>query len=346
MTQKRLGRDTRLEWLRLFGAFATVWIHVCADAVVLVDFDSTRWWLINYSESASRWGGSAIFLMIGGAILLQRDSTTEPVRFVAERLRRLLPGIVFWTLFYLAWRAWRTGLPPWPQVLVQVVRGEAYYHLWFLYMLVGMMVVVPLLRCVLVAEARMGWYLLGVAAALSMIESATMVWLNAGQASFLGLFPLFVVHFVAGHLCYQRNWRIHPLWLLAGLLLLPVLIAGSLAAWYPLVGERAFALAYSNRGPLVMMLAACVFIAGMMWLPRDSERWRWYRRGVAPVAHAGLGIYMVHPFWITTLADWGYSVHRWQSVWAIPLLICAVYGLSVLSVLAIARLPGGRTVVL
>lgn len=95
-----------------------------------------------------------------------------------------------------------------------------------------------------------------------------------------------------------------------------------------------------------MLLAFSVFIAGLMLLPRDAERWRWYRRHAAPVAHAGLGIYMVHPFWITTLADWGYSVHRWQSVWAVALLICAVYALSVLSVLAIARLPGGRKVVL
>ncbi len=343
---RRIGRDTRLEFLRLLGAFATVWIHVCADAVMAVDLESTRWWLINYSEAASRWGGSAIFLMIGGALLLSRDSTSEPLRFVGERLRRLLPALVFWTLFYLAWRAWRTGLPAWPEVAVEIAQGTPYYHMWFVYMLVGMMLVVPVLRCVVLAKPYMAWYLLAVCALLTVVDAMVAVWLGSGHASFFGLVPLLVVYFLGGHLCYQRNWRIHPGWLLAMMLLLPFLIANVLGGLYPLVGERAFAFAYSNRGPLVMMLAFTVFIAGLMWLPRDAERWSWYRRRAAPVAHAGMGIYMVHPFWIATLADWGISVHRWPSVWAVVLLICAVYALSVLSVLVIARLPGGRKVVL
>lgn len=344
--RQRVGRDTRLELLRLLGAFATVWIHVCADAVMVVDLDSTRWWLINYSEAGSRWGGSAIFLMIGGALLLSRDSISEPVRFVGERLRRLLPALLFWTVFYLGWRAWRSGLPPWPDVAVEIAQGIPYYHMWFVYMLVGMMLVVPLLRCVVVAKPYMAWYLLTVCAVLTVIDAAVAVWMGVSHASFLGLFPLFVVYFLGGHLCYQRKWSIHPGWLIVVMLLVPFIIANVLGGLYPLVGERAFGFAYSNRGPLVMVLAFSVFIAGMMWLPPDAERWQWYRRYAAPVAHAGMGIYMVHPFWIGTLADWGFTVHRWPSVWAIPLLICTVYLLSVLSVLAITRLPGGRKVVL
>lgn len=344
MVMELMERDARLDVLRLIGAFAVVWIHVCAEAVLQVDLSSAAWWLVNLSDAASRWS-PAIFLMIGGALLLGRDSMRHPVAFVQARWARLVPAVVFWTAFYLAWRLWRGGLPDWSTLFVEWWRGEPYFHLWFLYMLLGMMLVVPLLRCVVVADnPRLAWYMLAVCALVTVVEATSRVLLGQRHASFLGFFPLFMVFFLGGHLIYRSHLKVAWWVLLGGALLCAVLVALAVGGLYPLIGERAFVLMYSDRGPLVMLSAFCVFAALLAALPRDGSDWRWYRQGGVQVAQVGLGVYALHPFWITTLADVGLGVQP-LGFWSIPLVSVLVYILSVASSLCLSRLPGLERVV-
>ena len=86
--------------------------------------------------------------MISGALLLDPERPQDARH--SRRVARICAPLLFWTLFYLLWRTaldWiddgRLDLSFWPRKLAH---GEPYYHLWYLYMIVGLYLFAPLVR--------------------------------------------------------------------------------------------------------------------------------------------------------------------------------------------------------
>ena len=95
--------------------------------------------------------------MISGALLLDPERPQD-ARFYSRRVARICAPLLFWTLFYLLWRTaldWiddgRLDLSFWPRKLAH---GEPYYHLWYLYMIVGLYLFAPLVRALAARSSR------------------------------------------------------------------------------------------------------------------------------------------------------------------------------------------------
>lgn len=333
--------DIRLDWLRVFGSFAVVVLHVSADYVVSGgDASSARWWVANLFDSASRWAGDAIFLMIGGALLLSRPSEQAPFAFASARMRRVLPALLFWSAFYLGWRWLRSDGMALAEVMRMLVQGKPHYHLWFLYMLTGMYLATPLLRAVLASAAPgMQRYLLLTCLGYTLFESYARAWYGLPYASFASLVPLFFVHFLLGHHLYENPPKLAPRVLVLCFAGCVAVVAVGAALAMPAIGMRGVDLFYMGRGLPVIAMAACVFSIGLACLREDGIWRRWHARGGGAIAGLALGIYVIHPFWIEVVAAFGVVVTRWHSLVAIPMLSVLVYVLSLASVFAMSRVP-------
>jgi surface polysaccharide O-acyltransferase-like enzyme len=137
-----------IRWITALRALATigvVQIHVAAAAVVLErPIGSTAWWVGNLVDAASRWC-VPVFVLISGALLL--DAAKEsPATFYRRRARRLLVPILFWTVFYFALQSFLGKPMTTGWVLERLAAGRPYYHLWYLYMVIGLYGATPLLR--------------------------------------------------------------------------------------------------------------------------------------------------------------------------------------------------------
>lgn len=333
-------RDVRLDLLRILGSFAVVTVHVSAGAVGTVDTSSLSWWLANFSNGGSRWG-NAVIMMVGGAILLGRASEHAPLQFALGRFARLLPAVLFWSAFFLLFRAWTEGLPPVGEIAIELMRGMPYYHLWFLYMMLGMYLAIPLLRPILNSPNRsLHYYLLALCAGLTMAEGLARIVLDMSHASFPGLFPIYLVYFVGGYLLYRDRPPISPLVLTVTIVLSFSLVAIGVAALYPVIGEPVFKLMYTNRGPLVIIGTFALFLLVLRILPDESQSSApWHRHGGAMLARVTLGIYALHPFWIVMLAREEWSAMHLKAVWVVPTFSILVFGLSAASALLLARIP-------
>ena len=332
------GVDARLNLLKLLAAFAVVLVHTTMVRVSQVDVHSAGWWFSNLSDAAGRIG-SAMFAMVGGAVLLARPSEDAPWRFIGQRLARLLPAVVFWSGFYFLWRDWMWGGIDWAVVRRDLVLGSPWYHLWFMYMMLGLYLVAPALRFVVrgVGDGP-GWvYVLVVAAGMTWFAAAAQTLQELSHASFVGLVPLFVVYFMAGHYLRRRPVAVPTsvLWLVAMLCVAAMAVG---VAWsHPWLREWAFVLFYSNRGPFAMGLTFCVFLWAMRLQPQTIPGW------VNSLGKVTLGVYAIHPFWIDMLARWGWSLQRAGDAWV--LLTLLVFTLSMLTSLCLFAIPGVRRLV-
>ena len=332
------GVDPRLNLLKLLAAFAVVVVHTTMVRVSQVDVHSLGWWAANAADAAGRFG-SAMFAMVAGAVLLARPSELAPGRFIAQRLARLLPAVVFWSVFYFAWREWMWGGITGAVIAHDLLLGSPWYHLWFMFMMLGLYLALPALRFAVlgVGEGR-GWvYLLALAAGMTWFASMAQTLQRLSHASFVGLVPFFAVYCWAGYYLLRKRVVV-PAWAVwMGMVTTVAAMAAGVAWSYPWLQEWAFVLFYSNRSPFAMLLTLCLFLL-VLRLPAQAVP-AWVNRcgGVT------LGVYAIHPFWIDMLARWGWSLQRAGDAWL--LWSVAAFALSLLTALVLSALPGVRRVV-
>jgi surface polysaccharide O-acyltransferase-like enzyme len=88
--------DRRLDALRVAACFLVVLLHSASKAFYAF---GPRWWRSNIWDSVAP-VSIPLFFMISGATLLTK---TEPLsELVLKRLSRILPPLLFWSMFYLA----------------------------------------------------------------------------------------------------------------------------------------------------------------------------------------------------------------------------------------------------
>ncbi|WP_081056208.1 acyltransferase [Burkholderia vietnamiensis] len=130
--------DRRVDALRVVACFLVVLLHVSSESFVRY---SPAWNASNCYESLSR-ACVPIFFMISGANLLRKN---EPLgTFLSKRVLRVIPPLVFWSLFYLWWLDFNnvhTG-----NWILAIIAGPTMFHLWFFYVIFGIYLVVPAMR--------------------------------------------------------------------------------------------------------------------------------------------------------------------------------------------------------
>lgn len=153
--------------IRLIAILAIVLLHTAANGVSSLTPGSSEWWLANIADSASR-VGVPLFLMLTGATLLARPygattgtpsssnntSNSAPIstvrQFYRRRLQRLALPVLAWSLIYLLWAQLKAHWKHQPLALSDqlsgLLSGHNYFHLWFIYLLLGLYATLPLWR--------------------------------------------------------------------------------------------------------------------------------------------------------------------------------------------------------
>ena len=196
----------------------------------------------------------SVFFMTSGAFVLGSASTLNYRAFYRKAWKRLgIPTVVFSLLYFLTTPLWtvlyyETGLAAYPALLwegfLNLLRGEASVHLWFMFTLIGLYLLAPVL-----VKARELFGEKGFAAATGIMcvwslisaqsETYTIRWSTGHIMAFIGLFML-------GYVLYSRirdrqNNRTAFLWLLGAVLIMTGLFFGRLYFSKSAVGSVIFA---------------------------------------------------------------------------------------------------------
>ncbi|PVX23993.1 MAG: hypothetical protein CW691_08930 [Candidatus Bathyarchaeum sp.] len=100
-----------------------------------------------------------LFIMLSGALLLQPSKLNEPIRFfLRKRFNRIGFALIFWSFVYLIWAFFVSGTPVTVDNFTQGVLfsffSGSYYHFWFLYLLIGLYLLTPILRAVVLCDSQ------------------------------------------------------------------------------------------------------------------------------------------------------------------------------------------------
>lgn len=131
--------------LRILATLSVIIIHVSGPEVVKFGkLSNFEWNVANFYDSISRYA-VPVFFMISGALLLGR--TFEIKDFLKNRLGKIIPPFLFWSLFYSLFNRYvlNDELFNISKVVKDVFYGSEY-HLWFVYTLIGVYLIAPIIQ--------------------------------------------------------------------------------------------------------------------------------------------------------------------------------------------------------
>ncbi len=139
----------RITWpdnLRALATLAVVVLHVSSS--VLYEFEKVSafdWWTGNIYDSLVRWC-VPIFLMVTGALLIPKQDTFS--EFLHKRFGKIFLPFAFWSFIYLILLLYKHvmyGNEMGTLNILQIFYRGSSYHLWYIYMLLGVYIILPLI---------------------------------------------------------------------------------------------------------------------------------------------------------------------------------------------------------
>jgi surface polysaccharide O-acyltransferase-like enzyme len=143
---KSAGLSPWPDRLRNLATVMVIGIHVAAPVAHGdgQDFNGSWWWAGNFWNSLTR-PAVPLFVMLSGYLLLGKDYPLPD--FLKRRFSRVVIPAIFWMLIYSFYNYMANGSPSSiGAALKGIFTGPVHYHLWFIYLIIGLYLVYPIIR--------------------------------------------------------------------------------------------------------------------------------------------------------------------------------------------------------
>ena len=300
-------------------------IHVAAQNWYTTDVHSLEWQAMNFWDSMVRWV-VPVFVMISGALFLSKDIPVK--KLYGKYIFRIFTAFVFWSFVYAVayYAAKRDAL----KALGQFLTG--YYHMWFLYMIVGLYMIVPFVRKIAESESLMKYFLgLVFVFAFLLPEAADVISLFSEKyGKFAGrLAGMFHLEFVAGFTGYfllgyflnttNISHKTERFMYAAGIIgVIMCIVLSSLASLTKGAPNKTF---YGNHTVTTILEAVAVFVF-------FRKRFNFPARLISALSQYSFGAYLVHAGVISLLRKLGLHSLTFNPIISIPVISVIVFVIS------------------
>jgi surface polysaccharide O-acyltransferase-like enzyme len=342
-----IGRKEIIYWadlIRVAAIYLVVVVHVSGQLTnVWRQIPNSQWFI------ADIYGGIArisvpLFFMISGYLLLTRSETLKD--FYLRRMMKVLIPFIVWSLIYLGWYCGNHSGDCTPNLILDLLLVQGtYYHLWFLYSLISIYLIVPVLRLMITPETDKNilWYLIILWLIFQPILTiAHQFWnfrINISAPLATGFVCYFILGYLLGELTLSRARVIlsAPSWAVGTL----VTIVGTYLFTRSASQYDGFFYDFVSLNVILASGASFILIRSI------SETKVFASSGIhgfmRTLATGTFGVYLIHILVIEVLSDWIPFLHinafMGNAIWSIPLVSTIVFSVSFLIVHGLQKIP-------
>lgn len=341
--QSSIKRTPYFDKLRIIATIAVVTIHCCGkDTLAVGSFD---WNVINAYNCLVQWA-VPVFVMISGALYLGRDISFQ--KLFRKSILRIGTVFLFWSVLYALWRCFVTHEKHGAKaVLLTVIKGN--FHMWFLFMIAGLYLIVPILNKIVESKKIAGYFvILSFLFSFLFPQMINVIGLKSTMLSnlandFISKFHVELVlgysgYFVLGYLINQTligkktEYIIYAL----GLCSTAATVFGTV--W--LSSTNRPATVFSDELTVnILLTSAAVFVFAKQHLNKPVKNDR-SASALVFASKCTLGIYMVHPLILDSLKRFaGITNLTFNPLVCVPMLVMSVFVLSFAVSAVINRIP-------
>ena len=144
-----IDRIVYFDYLRVLATIAVIILHVSSQNWYTTDVNGYDWKIYNFYNSIVRWG-VPVFVMISGGIFLERDIPLHKI--YTKYISRMIISFVIWSAVYAFFEKGMTK-----NKIVAFLNG--HYHMWFILMIVGLYMCVPIIKGIVERNNRTRYFL-------------------------------------------------------------------------------------------------------------------------------------------------------------------------------------------
>ena len=334
-------RKWYLAELRVASIISVVVIHVSAQYWGQLSPTGYDWWITNVFDGLARWS-VPVFVMISGALFLDPDRKVSIRRLYSKNIVKILVIILVWGFVYAV--LYRPLNEMSMRSLLSFVKEWLFghYHMWFLYMILGLYVLVPVLRRIASSDSCMKYYLVIAFAVNSVIPFVTSFDATGTISALFSKASIqlpvgFSFYFVLGY--WLSRTELSPararMLYLAGVLggIVTVLLTG----WASVVAGAPVQTYYSYFMLPVAVTSAAVFVAFHQkgFVPHSGRA----RKAIALLSKLSLGVYLVHIFVLDNMIKIGIDSMCANPIVAIPVTALIAAIVSYLISFILSKIP-------
>lgn len=349
MERKQPSRLYYLDYLRIISTFTVIVLHVASYMWRSIPVTSTNWQILNVYDSVVRWC-VPIFVMISGALFLDNNKKIETKDLYSKYILRIVTAFFFWSVAYAIQNA--ITKKTFDGFFYSVLGG--YYHMWYLFMIIGLYMITPLLRKITESKKLTEYFiilgliftfaiprLLDLPAVLGWTELDQLVSvLKANKISMNFNFTLgYTAYYVLGYYIskYPLKGIFKGLIYIGGPICFALII--SMTKWYSVRMNKAQVFFYENISINVLITSLFVFLLVKNCCTEKPPKGKQLKR-LLNLSKYSFGIYLVHYIIITVI----YYIFHFTAVTinpiiGVPLLSIIVFIVSLLISFILNKIP-------
>lgn len=344
-----------IELLRIAACIAVVMIHAASQHFRDIPIDTSTWKVSNFYHGFFRYAVPC-FIMISGALYLDKKRTWNLKKLWMKNILPIAAAYIFWQLFYGVYRILITGSAPVGSVRflkkLLIYFSDSYFHLWYLPMLMGLMILAPLIWEIVNCSRGKRWeeyailLFLIFKIAVYTITVFPLPWSEHIKTLLTTVQPTLVTdyagYFVLGHYLYTYGLpkKMERAVYFIGTVL--ILTGIALCQWRSLNLDKPIQAFYDNYTLATFFWSSAVFL----FFKNCIGRIRWSEKQERIICYLGsctFGVYLIHAFFRDILHRLGFdSMTISNTAAAIPLVALAILLLSFIAVAVIKVIPAAK----
>ena len=341
--QKINGRLAYADLLRVLAVIAAIVLHVSVAwlsqagsgtraATILLTYDALTRWCV------------PMFVMLSGMFLLDPQRSVRCGDIFLRYIPRVLLALLVWGSLYAfltyGHQGWRVTWAGIKDALGHVLRADTHYHLWFLYVVIGLYLITPILRAFVRGASRADFHYFFLLAFVicSLLPTLQALWPSQVAIPMAWLDKM-EIRLVLGYTgCYLAGYYLKA-YTISRLAEFTIYLLGVLGTVVTVVslhwGLRGALFQYYS--PNVLLMAVAVFVLFRYVLGVSDERSR--RQEVSGVARVSFGIFLVHVLFIQLFNWFGLTTLSFDPLISVPVLSAAVFLCSFAVAWLISKIP-------
>lgn len=346
---KKQTRILYLDILRIFSIFAVIILHISVSFSIKMDPNNmSYWWAGNILNSMTRWC-VPVLIIISGKLMLDNDKEEMIVPFLIKRVTKVIIPLVVWSFIYILME--NDFNIQWKSIsilsfLKKLYLGDVYIHLWYLYMVVGLYLITPIIKTYTKNANRNNlMYFITICFVVNGIIKFSEKFTGYNLAFDLDFFYWSIGYFVLGFILGTVNISKLQAKMIyfAGFLGLLATILGTYILTKHNNGDLVDHL-YSYYAPNVIFTSIAVFLMGRRidWssLIKDNKT---IKKIIGSLNKTSFGIYLIH-FLVLEILSLGYfgitiNLYKFNPLIGIILMSTIVFVISHFLVMIIQKIP-------
>lgn len=327
------NRSLWIDALKTLATFAVIMLHVCVPLVN--DLGNNSWTAGNFYNSAVRFC-VPVFVMITGVLLLSKSDDLGI--FLKKRFTRILYPFIFWSGIYLLMKIdFQQPVKEIFSFSIKALKSGAEYHLWYVYMLIGLYLITPILRkWLLKATQKEILYFLAIWGFVILLDLPIINKLYTRID--LHYFSGYIGYLILGYYCvrfplHKESIKLRIIGFSMYLIAFIITAVGTM-----MLSKKAEV--FDSR--LYNFLSANVVIASLgifMVFQNIKFNFSFLEKIIIEISKRSYGIYLSHVFVLTSLTLIGFNGSAFNSWIAIPVISIICLALSYFLTLLLSKTP-------